>query len=90
MKTIEYTIKRKVVRFGGSLVVALPPLWLRAEGVERGDTLLIAFDSYQFLKVIPDNPKHSASLATGETAPLATRRASAARRRQTSQEVVCK
>jgi hypothetical protein len=82
MRTTEYTMKRKALRFGGSLVVALPPLWLRAEGVERGDTLLVAFDSYQFLKVIPDNPKHSARLAIGQTTPLATGRASIARRRQ--------
>jgi antitoxin component of MazEF toxin-antitoxin module len=82
MKPIEYTIKRKVVRFGGSLVVALPPLWLRAEGVKRGDTLLIAFDSYEFLKVIPCNAKLSASLTTGQTTPLVTTRVPVARERE--------
>lgn len=38
---------------GRSLVVTLPAVWARAKGLEKGDRVLLQFDSYEYLKLVP-------------------------------------
>jgi antitoxin component of MazEF toxin-antitoxin module len=49
----EYSVKRKVYRQGGSLLISLPKIWVDREGIKEGDKLQINFDSFRGLKVSP-------------------------------------
>lgn len=49
----NYSVKRKVYRQGGSLLVSLPKIWVDREGIKEGDQLEILFDSVPGLKVLP-------------------------------------
>lgn len=37
----------------GSLVIALPKIWAKAHDLLEGSDVIVAFDDYEFLKVIP-------------------------------------
>jgi antitoxin component of MazEF toxin-antitoxin module len=52
-KEKEYSVKRKVYRQGGSLLISLPKIWVDREGIKNGDELEIRFDSVPGLKVLP-------------------------------------
>ncbi len=54
----EYRVKRKVYDQGGSLLVAIPPLWARKVGIRAGSTVEIAFNGV--VKILP--PQDSTSL----------------------------
>ena len=65
--TTEYVIKRKVVRLGrplGSLVVSIPKVWAEAHGIVAGQEVLVAFDDYGYLKIMP-SPKLSGTPLKG-------------------------
>jgi len=49
----EYSLKRKIYRQGGGLVICLPKIWIQREGLKDGDHVEIRFDSVPGLKVIP-------------------------------------
>jgi len=40
----EYTVTRKLHRQGGSLLVAIPKIWLDAERLKKGDNVTVVFD----------------------------------------------
>ena len=54
---VEYKLRRKVLRVGarktGSLVIALPKIWVQAHGMVEGGEVDIVFDDYPFLKILP-------------------------------------
>jgi len=52
-KEKEYSVRRKVYRQGGSLLISLPKIWVVREGIKDGDELEIRFDSVPGLKVLP-------------------------------------
>ena len=58
---MEYSFKRRIVRLGNSnhysLVVSLPRVWTDANGLEAGTEVLVAFDDFPFLKIIPKDAK---------------------------------
>ena len=43
-------IQRKILKSGDSKVAALPPDWLRAFNLERGDTVDVLYDSVVLIK----------------------------------------
>jgi antitoxin component of MazEF toxin-antitoxin module len=49
----EYSVKRKLHKQGGSLLVCLPKIWLDREELQEGDEVEIRFDSVPGLKVLP-------------------------------------
>ena len=40
----EYTVTRRVHEQGGSLLIALPKIWARAQGLVDGSTVEVAYD----------------------------------------------
>lgn len=48
----KYKIQRKIIELGGCLVIAIPRLWARREGLGKGDTVDVLFDSEPFLKIL--------------------------------------
>jgi antitoxin component of MazEF toxin-antitoxin module len=49
----EYSLERRVIQMGRSLVVTLPAVWARAKRLAKGDRVLVKFDSYEYLKLMP-------------------------------------
>jgi antitoxin component of MazEF toxin-antitoxin module len=49
----EYSLERKLIQMGDSLMVTLPKVWIRAKGLQKGDRVLISFNSHEYLKLIP-------------------------------------
>lgn len=51
----EYILRRKVFRLGnpGGLVITLPKVWVEATGLVAGHEVLVVFDEYEYLKVMP-------------------------------------
>jgi antitoxin component of MazEF toxin-antitoxin module len=47
----EYTVTRKVHAQGGSLLIALPKAWARAQGLADGSTVEVVFDD--IVKIFP-------------------------------------
>ena len=51
---VEYTVKRKLIKLGGSVVVTLPQIWARAHKLVAGNEVHVAFSgTSESLKVIP-------------------------------------
>jgi hypothetical protein len=48
----EYIVKRKLHAQGGSFLVALPRIWVQAEGLKNGDEVFLVFNG--LVKVLPD------------------------------------
>lgn len=51
----EYILRRKVFKLGnpGGLVITLPKVWVEANELQEGEEIMVAFDNYDYLKVIP-------------------------------------
>lgn len=49
----EYSLERKLIQMGDSLMITLPKVWLRAKGLEKGDKILVLFNSHEYLKLVP-------------------------------------
>ncbi len=48
-----YTVRRRLHDQGGSLLITLPKIWTAAHGLKEGDEVLIQFDSFPGLLVLP-------------------------------------
>ncbi len=48
-----YTVRRRLHDQGGSLLITLPKIWTTAQGLKEGDEVLIQFDSFPGLLVLP-------------------------------------
>ena len=55
----EYSLERKLIQMGDSLMITLPKVWLRARGLEKGDKILVLFNSHEYLKLVPVTDKTS-------------------------------
>jgi len=49
----EYTVKRPLIKMGGSVVVTLPKIWCDAESLAAGDEVLLKFDDHRELRLVP-------------------------------------
>jgi bifunctional DNA-binding transcriptional regulator/antitoxin component of YhaV-PrlF toxin-antitoxin module len=49
----EYKFRRKVQEQSGSYFVTIPKPYIEAHGVRQGDVVIVAFDSYPGLRVLP-------------------------------------
>jgi len=47
----QYQVKRKLHGQGGSYLVALPKIWVEAEGLRDGDEVLLLFNDV--VKIVP-------------------------------------
>jgi antitoxin component of MazEF toxin-antitoxin module len=57
-----YTLRRRLHDQGGSLLITLPKIWTEAKGLKAGDDVLLQFDGFQGLLVVPaiEPAKHGA------------------------------
>jgi len=51
--TNEYSLERKLIKMGDSLLITLPKIWLRARGLNKGDRMLVLFNNHEYLKLVP-------------------------------------
>jgi len=50
----EYKVNRKILQVGEALGLTLPKILLEARNLQKGDRVRVEFDSYDFIKIVPE------------------------------------
>lgn len=53
-----YLVRRKILKEGGSRTVALPPIWLHAHGLAKGDVVELIYDEHVTIRPVSLPLKH--------------------------------